>query len=144
MLCLSKQQVYIYFSVNKLVLFIITRFIKTVQVELITGVGTINNHFVPIMKVHLVCSMKVLKAQTQIQSKTWCSPENQCFLSIYPQNSNPLCHNCPTHLSHKCPTYLSHKCPTHLTHPHPHLHSFYMCGNFYIMNIDVPVVLAGC
>ena len=59
-------------------------------------------------------------------------PEDQCFLSISPKNSNcsiHLSHKCPTHLSHKCPTHLSHNCPTHLSHkmPHPHLP---LCFNF--------------
>ena len=44
------------------------------------------------------------------------SPEDQCFLSLSPENSNSLCHNCPTHSSHKCPTHLPFNCPTHLTH----------------------------
>ena len=50
------------------------------------------------------------------------SPEDQCFLSIAPKNSNSLCHNCPTHLSHKCPIPISH----HVLTSH-----FNMCGNFH-------------
>ena len=48
--------------------------------------------------------------------------ELQClesFLSISPQNSNSLCHKCPTHLPFNCPTNLSYKCPTHLSHKCP-------------------------
>ena len=36
----------------------------------------------------------------------------------FPENSNSLCHNCPTHLSHECPS------------PYPIIHTLSVCRNF--------------
>ena len=76
------------------------------------------------------------------------SPEDQCFSSTSPKNSDPLCHNCLTHLRHKCPTHLNHRCPTHLSHNFPYgewgtaplcLTSNRMCAQyFHIININEP------